>query len=523
MSLVSGYKVRLEDGSEVGPLDLDSLKNWYQEGLIGADTPTLKAGTRKWASLSRLVPIHEWGGRSRKRRKKRKADAPGGAVADPAPRWHSALCGLVLLAAGVAAGYAYFFPARWHPDLDGLPWRDVGLGALILALGLAGGWNLARRLVRGALLLVAVGAAAAGGLLFFREAGLEAWLSLAAAWLLLVGMIVLLAPRSQTWLYVALGLLFVAAGVAGVGRFAWLPVTDVERQVQEWAEPVPAPAPLGGGWKIVPPEGWVALRPGNPFAPPGDSTVVVLAEPRVRGFALARVDRASQVGAALDAYLDRVVEERRRAVPAIQIVDRSDVDVAGFGGRRAFGGWGSEAGAFQETATAWRDGWLLFGLQAWAPEGGAGRRQVETIQQSLRVEAPLTPRIVKRAAELAEAVTLLTPASARKLVLGAETLELSPEGAFQAAALTVQRGRGSLTADDATRLGELTEQLLDGVPRRQRAALAGYLQTPGAAAPGTSGEQLATLESGLASLPEAERLRLQWLWEAVILAAPGPG
>jgi len=522
MSGVSGYKVRLEDGSEVGPLDLDAVKNWYQEGLIGPDTPTLKAGTRKWAPLSRLMPIHEWGGRSRRRRKKRKAAAGEASAPDPAPRWQSALCGLVLLAVALTAGYAAFFPERWHPDLDGLPWREVGLASLLLALGLAKGWNLGRRVVRGLLLLVAMGGAALGGLLFFREARLEAWLSLAAAWLLVVGMIVLLAPRAQTWLYTSLGLLFVAAGIAGVGRFAWRPVSDDERLIEEWAEPVPAPVPLGGGWKLEPPEGWIALRPGNPFAPDGDDAVAVLAQPRVGSFALARVHRGIQAGSEPERHLDRVVEERRQAIPSLEVVDRADVHVAGFDGRRAFGRWGSEAGAFQESTTVWRDGWLLFSLTAWAPEGGAGRRQVEAIQQSLRAEAPLTPRIEQQANALAGAVTLLTPASARKLVLGSETLELPPPAAFHAAAVSVQRGRNGLAPPDAQRLRELTDQLLEQVPRRQRPALARYLETP-QVAPERSADFFQALESALAALPEAERLRLQWLWEATILAAPTGG
>jgi hypothetical protein len=522
MSLVSGYKVRLDDGSEVGPLDVDALKSWYQEGLIGPGTPTLKAGTRKWLPLSRLAPLHEWGGGSRRKRRKRKGDAGEPSVADPAPRWQSALCGLVLLAVALTAGYASFFPERWHPDLDGLPWREVGLASLVLALGLAKGWNLGRRVVRALLFLVAMGAAALGGLLFFRGAVLGAWLSLAAAWLLVVGMIVLLAPRAQTWLYTSLGLLFLAAGIGGLGRFAWRPVSDDERRIEEWAEPVAAPVPLGGGWKLDPPEGWLALRPGNPFAPDGDGVMVVLAQPRVGGFALARVDPASRVGSDVDRYLDRIVEERRRAAPSIEIVDRTDAQVAGFDARRAIGRWGSEAGAFQESTEVWRDGWLLFALTAWAPEGGAGRRQLDAIQESLRAEAPLTPRIEQRAAALAEAVTLLTPAAARKLVLAAETLELSPQAAFHAAAASVQRGRSGLAPQDAQRLGELTDQLFSRVPRRQRSALARYLESPGTDPEG-SADRLQTLLSAFSALPEAERLRLQWLWEAAILAVPAGG
>jgi len=107
-------------------------------------------------------------------------------------------------------------------------------------------------------------------------------------------------------------------------------------------------------------------------------------------------------------------------------------------------------------------------------------------------------------------------------VLGSETLELPPPAAFHAAAVSVQRGRNGLAPPDAQRLRELTDQLLEQVPRRQRPALARYLETP-QVAPERSADFFQALESALAALPEAERLRLQWLWEATILAAPTGG
>ena len=39
MPEVGGYKVRLGDGSEIGPMDLSALKTWKLQGLIDGDSP----------------------------------------------------------------------------------------------------------------------------------------------------------------------------------------------------------------------------------------------------------------------------------------------------------------------------------------------------------------------------------------------------------------------------------------------------------------------------------------------------
>lgn len=50
-----GFKVRLEDGSEVGPLDGRTLRDWRTKGLIGKATPVLPPGSRAWTTLGRVL------------------------------------------------------------------------------------------------------------------------------------------------------------------------------------------------------------------------------------------------------------------------------------------------------------------------------------------------------------------------------------------------------------------------------------------------------------------------------------
>src|SRR4051812_29447037 len=55
------FKVRLEDGMEVGPLDGEMMRSWYQQGLIQSDTQIRAKGTKRWVRLSDTFDISDWG------------------------------------------------------------------------------------------------------------------------------------------------------------------------------------------------------------------------------------------------------------------------------------------------------------------------------------------------------------------------------------------------------------------------------------------------------------------------------
>ncbi len=48
------YTVRLDDGSEIGPLDLPAVREWYARGLIHADSPVLSPGSQRWVALRQV-------------------------------------------------------------------------------------------------------------------------------------------------------------------------------------------------------------------------------------------------------------------------------------------------------------------------------------------------------------------------------------------------------------------------------------------------------------------------------------
>ena len=78
---MAGLKVRLDDGSEVGPLDLRMVQTWYQQGLIGPDGMVQKPGNPRWMRLSEAADLQEWGPAPISR--PAGAAARGGAAAEP--------------------------------------------------------------------------------------------------------------------------------------------------------------------------------------------------------------------------------------------------------------------------------------------------------------------------------------------------------------------------------------------------------------------------------------------------------
>jgi len=63
---MSGWKVRLGDGSEIGPMDLVALRTWLMQGLVDGDSPVMRPGSRKWAPLATVPELKGMMGARRK-------------------------------------------------------------------------------------------------------------------------------------------------------------------------------------------------------------------------------------------------------------------------------------------------------------------------------------------------------------------------------------------------------------------------------------------------------------------------
>ena len=216
------HKVRLPDGIEIGPVDLDTLRSWYEGGTIKKDSMVLPVGSKQWIRLMDAVQIDHWqmpspvphrGARTAAAPTHRQEDAP------PPQRWRTVLAGALLLLAAGGAGYLAWFPERWLASLRLAPWREIALGLLAMGLALVRGWELTRKLVRVLMFLLSFGLFPLAGILWVEGVGGEGLLVLAFAWVLGSGFFALLSGARLSAAASAACVLLVLAGAAGIGYF----------------------------------------------------------------------------------------------------------------------------------------------------------------------------------------------------------------------------------------------------------------------------------------------------------------
>src|SRR5262245_65960924 len=111
------HKVRLSDGIELGPVDVDTLRSWYEGGTIKKDSMVQPAGTKKWVRLMDAVQIGGWHMPEKAAPKPKKSGgasakpgaAPSAGVprerAVPPPRWRTVLAAVLLLAGAAGPGF----------------------------------------------------------------------------------------------------------------------------------------------------------------------------------------------------------------------------------------------------------------------------------------------------------------------------------------------------------------------------------------------------------------------------------
>ena len=222
------YKVKLSDGIELGPVDADTLKSWYEGGTIKKDSQVLAVGTKQWKRLMDAVAIDRWqmpepaghkAGKKAAGAEKRKEHP---VFTEPPQRWRTYLASGLFVLAAAGAGYLAFFPQLWLASLRLAYWPEIALVLLALGLSLARGWEPARMLVRTLVLLATFALFPLAGILWVegvRGAGL---LVLACAWLLGSGFFALLGRARLSGAVVAACVLVILAGAGGIAYFGVL-------------------------------------------------------------------------------------------------------------------------------------------------------------------------------------------------------------------------------------------------------------------------------------------------------------
>ena len=527
---MGGWKVRLGDGSEIGPMDLAALRTWLTQGLIDGDSPVMRPGSRKWVALGTVQEFKGALGATRKkaasrpaRGRKSEAEAEAAEPEEPTAvdSWRVRVVGVLLLVAVAAFGFLAWRPDQAAPAFDGAPWLEVALGTLALGLALLPGWDLARRGVRIVLLLVAFALFPVAGILIAqgeRGAGL---LALASVWLFASGLAALL-PRTQGPAGVVVVLLVVLAAGYGAFRFGRAQESAASRQVREWASADRRYTDDAMGLILDLPEGWVALKPGNPLVAAPAEARLTLAQPRQGGRGYLLASPAPRGVATADQYLDQIVARRRTERPELKPGLRANALVGSLAGRRHDSTW-LDGGVIQrEVAVAGLDGWMGFALVAWMPEAAASRPEgLEALARGLAARGLLAVRLREAVDAVVSEVPHLSAPAAEQLMAQSEARVLEPDQAFRRSLAALARLLPSLSKAETRELTALTTATYAGVPWADRARLAGYVERvrrTDTTRPEEDRQMAALMKSAEERLTPARRLRLQAYYEKAIRA-----
>jgi hypothetical protein len=232
-----GFRVRLNDGSEMD-LDSDMVRSWYEQGLIHENTPMRAPGSRNWQRMDEVVEMRGW---KQPDRSSRSEDGDEDEEEAGPQKWRSYVASGLLFGFAGAAGYLWFFPERWTPALAPVPWREIGLGALVLALSLIRGWPIGRMFARLVMLVAAFALFPLAGLLIAQGVRGLPLLVLLSAWVVASGFIAFLGAAVATASAV-LFLVTILLGAAGVYYFGYVPPgTSPPVAVQTTLPAPPAP------------------------------------------------------------------------------------------------------------------------------------------------------------------------------------------------------------------------------------------------------------------------------------------
>jgi hypothetical protein len=216
------FKVKLSDGTEMGPLDVEMLRSWYQQGLVTRESKVRRNGTKSWQRLFEVVDTQGWGAAGDTAAVDGETDDDDLGVDDP-QTWRTFAASVLLFLIAAGAGYFAYFPDRWLASLRAAPWREIALGHVVLGLLLIRGWAPMRAVVRILVFLLTFSLFAVAAPVLMQGFHWRPIAVLVAAWVMGSGLFFFLAGRALTWTSVALCLFWILAGAAGVGALGFVP------------------------------------------------------------------------------------------------------------------------------------------------------------------------------------------------------------------------------------------------------------------------------------------------------------
>jgi hypothetical protein len=547
--MARGYKVRLGDGSEIGPLDLSAVREWYQQGLISRKSAVLTPGSKRWTTLAEVAELQDLGAKSQSSAALRAAvqeatrspnptsgsrsrdddeawSSSSSSLAGLADRWRSLLVALVLFVAAVGAGLIAWAPQKALPELEGLPWTEIALVLLVFGLGLVKGWDWGRKLVRLAVLAIAIGMFPLMGVLVAQGVRGPALLAVVSAWVVFSGLFALLTGADLAWPKAILAVLVVLAGGTGLVYFCYAPETEARHQVLDWIAPDRGFTDDALGVSFRLPPGWRILKKDNPLVAAPPEAKLTLAQPRLGGFGFFLEESSPSGVASLDQYLNRLQATRRRTLPSLREASRSDVAVGRLSGRRSAGSWDKEGVRYREEAAVWKDGWVYFALVEWLPEAGSSPadHELDALLAGFSTNGVLAEKLQQAVQNVTLAVPHLSSTAAEMLMAQSQARVLEPDQAFRRALDAAARALPTWSKDDTQDFAQITAATYAALSAPERNRLAAYVDRVRArqlTSPEDDREMSRLMKAAVLRLPPAKRERLQALYEQAIRSAPG--
>lgn len=544
--MASGYKVRLPDGSEIGPLSVEELKDWLARGSIGRDSPVLRPNGSRWAPLREVVKLQGLavpgsgaGGPSpellravralspqaaRAQARGRVAALPEAASEEPTPRWRVVLGGVLLLIGAAGALVLLLRPQHWLPALAETPWGPLALGQLALGLLLVTGREVGRKLARAFLVVAALGIFPVAGVLFAQKVPLQALGVVACALTLLLGLVLLLARGWLPAWQVGLRLLLVLGAGYGVARLGLVAERADSAQVREAARPDRSLHDAARGARLTLPAGWVALQPTQALLPAPPGSWAVLAEPRRGGRALVVVETA---GAPLGA--DELLT-RALAAPRLQgraELERGDARLGALPGRRARSRYLQDGQPLLDLTLAASDGDASWTLSAWIPDDGSRQaaQELESLVAGFSLDGLGAARQAALLTRLTADLPFLGGTACQRVLAGTGAADQATPRVLRRGLELARWGRGGLSPAEAQELDGLTITALQSLDKAERQRVTSYLARVGAGEAIEAGDDVAVaplLKRAWLTLSDGSLARLQVLYEKAIRAALEP-
>jgi hypothetical protein len=431
------------------------------------------------------------------------------------------MAALLLIAAGAGVGLIALAPQRAIPELEVLPRMEIALALLLFGLSLVRGWEWTRKLVRVAVLLLAIGMFPLMGILVAQGLRGAPLIVAVSAWVFFSAMFAFLAGADLGWSKATLAFLAAVAGAAGVAYFGYVPDTEERRLVREWTAPDRHYEDEALGVSFQSPAGWRILKKDNPLVLAPPEAKLTLAQPGLGGFGFFLAESSPSGVASIDQYLDRLEALRRKTLPALRETARSEVTVGRLNGRKAIGAWEKEGVRYRDQTAVWKDGWVYFALAEWVPEGGSSPpdRELDALLRGFSTNGALAARLQQAVQNVTLAVPHLSPAAAEILMGQSQARVLEPDQAFRRAMEAAARALPTWSKDDAQDFAQITAAAYASLTAQDRKALANYVDRVRAqqlTSPDDDREMSRLMRGAVLRLPAAQRERLQALYEHAI-------